>query len=395
MDSHANIPDTKAVPFKMFAESLPDSYIKSLSLKVNALHGVNLGQGIPSFPTAPHIIAAAKEALDDPAIGVYPDFLGSPDLRRSIAEKLNRDHALSLSAEHEILVTVGAMEATATIIFSLIGDGDTVGVITPDYTNHFPQIQLARGVVKEIPMKNDDGWKLDCDAIQKAAADGMRLLIITNPNNPTGAIFDASDVAEIVRLSNVYGFWVLSDETYNFLAYDEKAPSLLDWWDTGERLLTVRSFSKEYAMTGWRVGYLVARKPVRNTMAKTHDALVGTAPRISQRAAYAAISGPQDIVRTYSSVLKGRRDLLCEKLDQMPEYLSYHKPAGTYYLMARYKKNVPSVPLSEDILKQTGVGVVPGSIFGKGGEGHFRISFGVTDDILMQGVEKIRKYFAG
>ena len=285
------------------------------------------------------------------------------------------------------------MEATAAIIFSLIGDGDTVGVITPDYTNHFPQIQLARGIVKELPMKNNGGWKLDLDAIQKAAADGMKLLIITNPNNPTGAIFSASDVAEIVRLSNAHGFWVLSDETYNFLAYDEKPPSLLDWWNEGERLLTVRSFSKEYAMTGWRVGYLVARQSVRDTMAKTHDALVGTAPRISQQAAYAAVSGPQDVVHTYASVIKDRRDLLCEKLDQMPEHLSYHKPAGAYYLMARYAADISSEVLCDDILKKTSVGVVPGSIFGKGGEGHFRISFGVTDDRLIEGIKRLKDYF--
>lgn len=380
----------------IFADSLPDSYIKSLSIRVDALGGINLGQGIPSFPTAPHILKAAKDALDEPAIGVYPDFLGNADLRHAIAGKLHRDHNITLSAEREILVTVGAMEATAAIIFSLVGDGDTVGVVTPDYTNHFPQIQLARGKVREIPMKNDGEWALDLEEIEKAAKEGMKLLIITNPNNPTGAVFGKEHIDTIVHLAEVHGFWILSDETYHFLTYGSASPSLLLWWGTGnERLLTVRSFSKEYAMTGWRVGYVVAHASVRDAIAKTHDALVGTAPRISQRAASAAIAGPQTIVREYASILKSRRDLLCEKLDAMSEHLSYHTPAGTYYLMARYKRDVPSLALSEEILKKTLVAVVPGSIFGTGGEGHFRISFGVTDDVLMEGMKRIGAYFAG
>lgn len=380
----------------MFAESLPESFIKSLSIRVKDVGGINLGQGIPSFPTAPHILDAARSALAESDIGIYPHLMGNHDFREAIAEKLRANHGLSDISSHDILITVGAMEATAAVMFSLIGDGDRVGVVTPDYANHFSQIQLARGVAVHIPLKEDDNWSLDIAHIEHEAKRGMKLLLITNPNNPTGAVFPKSQIEAIVQLSDTYGFWVLSDETYWFLTYGERAPSLIDFWHAeNPRLLTVRSFSKEYAMTGWRVGYLVAKKEVRDLIGRAHDALVGTAPRISQRAAHAAIVSSQDIVAEYVREFTRRRSILCEGLDAIENAISYVPPRGAYYVMVRYASDMSSTDLSNNILEKVNVGVVPGSIFGEGGEHHFRISFGVTDELLRDALIRLKQYFKG
>ena len=377
----------------MFAEDLPESVIKRLSIRVKELNGINLGQGIPSFPTPEHIIAAAREALNEKNIGVYPNYLGTLELREAIVGKLNREYELTLKATENVLVTVGAMEATASAILSLIDSGDRVGVITPDYCNHFPQIMLARGKVVEIPLLEQKTWILDLSKVATEAKKGLKLLILTNPNNPTGAVFDKEQMRQLVELADKYGFWILADETYAFLDYAQKFSSLLEFWNRSERLLVVRTFSKEYAMTGWRVGYIIANPEVIKVIAKTHDALVGCAPKISQKAAVAAITGPQKIVAEFVKTLRKRRDLACELLDQLNTYVSYAKPEGAYYIFPKYKVEKKSLDLTEQILAQAHVAVVPGAVFGQAGEGHIRISFAVEDEVLIQGIKRLEKFF--
>lgn len=370
----------------MFGNTLSESVIKRLSIRARELGAVNLGQGIPSFPTAPHIIAAAKLSLDDPKIGIYPNFLGETELRSAIAKRLKKDYSLSISADHEILVTVGAMEAAVSLILALTASGDNVGIITPDYCNHFPQVQLARGKITEIPMLEGKKWTLDRNKLNKLSKN-IKLLIITNPNNPTGAILPPDDLSFLIKLSEKYGFYVLADETYAFLHYDNGSSSLFDYWEKSEHLLVVRTFSKEYAMTGWRVGFAVANAKVISAVSRVHDALVGTAAKISQRAAIAALAGPQKMVSGYQQILRVRRDLACRLLDKATDVLSYAKPEGAYYIFPKFKQQISDKILSEELLVRAKVAVVPGSIFGAGGEGHLRISFAVEDQVLIEGVK--------
>lgn len=376
----------------MFATDLPESVIKRLSIRVKERSGINLGQGIPPFPTAPHIINVAKKVLDEPNIGVYPNFLGTIELREAIVRRHNRESNIKLKAEENVLVTVGAMEATAAAILSVVATGSRVGVITPDYCNHFPQIQLARGRLVEIPMQQGNEWELDIAKIEKAARQGLELLILTNPNNPTGAVIGHTQLAELVKLSEKYGFWLLVDETYAFLDYSGKFASLLNFWNECERLLVVRSFSKEFAMTGWRVGYVLAHRKALGILAKTHDALTGCAPKISQAAALAALGGPKTTVVSYQQILTKRKELACKLLSQIGS-LTFATPLGAYYIFPKYKQKIPSAKLSNEILQKVGVGVVPGSVFGKVGEGHIRISFAASEENLKEGMKRLAKYF--
>lgn len=379
----------------LFAASLPESIIKQYSIRVKASRGINFGQGIPSFPTAPHIVAAAQKALQDPGVGVYPNFLGTLELRTAITDRINTAHEIQTSPEKNVLVTVGAMEATAATIFSLVHNGDRVGVITPDYCNHFPQLLLARAEIVELPMLETQEWNLDFNLIARELKKGLKLLVLTNPNNPTGAVLSKGDLAELIRLAAEYGTWVLTDETYSFLTYSRKYVSLLDFWTTYDRLITVRSFSKEYAMTGWRVGYIIAGSEFISLAARTHDALTGCVPKISQLAAVAALRESQEIVHQYRSVLERRKNLVLTQLATFNEMITYIPPRGAYYIFPRYTIPVPSLKLTERLLSEGNVAVVPGSVFGKSGEYHFRISFAVDDTVITKGLSVLNRALKG
>ena len=367
----------------MFASHLPESVIKRLTIRARELGAVNLGQGIPSFPTPSHIITAAKTALDDPGIGVYPNFLGELELREAIAKKLKQD-------TKNILVTVGAMEGTATAILSIVGNGERVGIVTPDYCNHFSQIMLARGEIVSLPLMEGKDWTLDCSGVEKEAKGGMKLLLITNPSNPTGFVATRQELKVLVDLANKYGFYILADETYSYLTYDVPHTSLLDFWDQSDRLIIVRSFSKEYAMTGWRVGYVVTHEETIKTFAKVHDSLVGCVPKISQRAAIAALIGSQDFVVQCRLVYARRRQMTMDAIAKIDQ-LTIPTVSGAYYAFVRYGGNRTSVDISEDLLTKGKVAVVPGSFFGAGGEGHFRISFAVEEAVLTEGLRRLER----
>lgn len=377
----------------MFADTIHESVIKQLSIRIKKINGINLGQGIPSFPTSPHIIEAARAALDDPTIGVYPNFLGEIALRKALTDKLNSQYKTDLDPEKNILITVGAMEATAAAIFSVVDYGDRVGVITPDYCNHLPQILLARGEIVEIPGIESAGWALNTEALETESKKGLKLVIVTNPNNPTGAVLTKKDIDGLVALSKKYGFWILSDETYSFLSYDRPFVSLFEYLNGYDKMFVVRSFSKEYAMTGWRVGYIVGNAAIIKGVARIHDALTGCVPKISQRAAIAALKGPQNIVDEYRTVLNRRRDIVCGYLDEMKEHLDYVRPQGSYYVFPKIHSEIPSAELSDLILEKAAVAVVPGYAFGQAGEGHLRISFAVDDDVLTKGMKALKLFF--
>lgn len=376
----------------MFAYSLPESLIKGLSIRAKELGAINLGQGIPSFPTAAHIIAAAKSALSDPIIGVYPNFLGEQALRQAIAARHAREEHIAVD-ESNVLVTVGAMEGTAAAILTVVETSNRVAIVTPDYCNHVPQVLLARGELVSIPLKEKSGWALDLDLLEQEAKKGLKLLVLTNPNNPVGSVLSREELASVVSIAKKHGFWLLADETYAFLTYDTPFVSLLSWWKEYDRLLVVRSFSKEYAMTGWRVGYVIARPKHIKSIAKVHDALTGCAPKISQKAAFAAITGPQAIVDRYRQAFTKRRQLTMDILQSENDRISFVPPLGAYYLFLKYRGTEKSIPLCEQLLTKAKVAAVPGVAFGQGGEYHIRISFAVSEEILTEGIERMIRFF--
>jgi aminotransferase len=368
------------------------SATKLMPILASRLGGcVSLGQGIPSFPTPPHIVEAVCKGLrENPSNGKYSLQPGTAELRRAISGLMETEKNIRTDPENEILVTVGAMEGLLAAILTVVDRGDEVIVPSPAYASHIEQVLLAEGVPVFVPLRRKD-WGLDVAAIRKAVSPRTRAVILCNPSNPTGAVFSDPDVRELCELSFRHGFVIISDETYDVLVYDAPPPvSPASLPGLKESVISIFSLSKRYAMTGWRVGWAAAAPRWMSQMVKVHDSAAICAPMPSQLAALAALTGPQDCVSEMREALAARRELCCRRLDALSGYFDYVRPQGAFYLMARYLfSDAPSREVAVRILNEARVITVPGGSFGAEGEGHLRLSYGGDETELNEAFDRI------
>ncbi|MBU1039597.1 MAG: pyridoxal phosphate-dependent aminotransferase [Proteobacteria bacterium] len=339
---------------------------------------VSLGQGIPSFMTPPHVVDAVCRALrEDPAAGKYSLQPGMPALRVAAAELLRAEKDLPADPEREVAITVGGMEGLLCAMLTLIGPGDEVIVPEPFYPSHVEQILMAEGTPVFAPLRRSD-WGLDVDAVAAAITPRTKAVIISSPHNPTGAVFAKADLLALAELALKHGIFVICDDTYDALTYDNAAAfSLMSVPELRHLLIGVFSFSKRFALTGWRVGFLWAREELLNQMLKIHDAAAICAPTPAQIAALASLSGPQDVFAAMRVELEKRRDLICARLTAMAGRFSFVRPHGAFYVMAKAEFSVlDSRDLALRLIREAKVITIPGGAFGPGGEGHVRLSFG-------------------
>lgn len=374
------------------------SAIKEMPLLASKVGGcVSLGQGIPSFPTPPHIVEAVCKAMRDlPDSGKYTLGPGMPELREAIARHLSMEHGIEADPEREICVTVGAMEALAAAMFTVVEPGDEVILPSPNYASHIEQTLLAEGVPVFAPLTAED-WRLDPEAVRQAITHRTKAIVLCNPHNPTGAVFAEKDLLAIAEMALRHDLFIICDETYDFLVYDGGTRfSLASLPELKDRVVAAFSFSKKYAMTGWRVGYVYASEGVLDHIMKIHDAVAICAPNLSQRAALAALEGPQDCVAQMKAALESRRDLVCSRLDRLGQYFRHVKPRGAYYLMARYDAatNADSMTFALRMLHEARVITIPGAAFGPAGERHVRMSFGGSEEELNEAFDRIERWLA-
>jgi aminotransferase len=374
------------------------SAIKEMPLLASRIGGcVSLGQGIPSFPTPEHILEAVRGAMrDDSRCGQYTLGPGMDHLREAVAEHLQRSRSIEVDPHREICITVGAMEGLAAGVLTVVDRGDEVILPSPNYASHIEQVLLAEGVPVFVPLSESD-WQLDVDAIRCAITAKTRAIILCNPHNPTGGHFREEDLRAVAALACEHDFFVIADETYDFLVYDGRRHfSLAALPELKDRLIATFSFSKKYAMTGWRVGYVYASEGVLDHIMKVHDAVAICAPTLSQHAALAALRGPQECVDAIRETLAQRRDLTCGRLDRLSEHFSYVAPQGAYYLMARcLAPSVDSMTYALRLLNEARVITIPGSAFGPTGEGHIRLSFGGAEEEILEAFNRIETWLSG
>ena len=353
---------------------------------------VSLGQGIPSLPTPKYIRDQVIQALSsDNSIGKYSLQPGMTDLKQAVARVVEKKCGRAVDAEKEIFISAGAMEALFTAIVSIVEQGDEVILFDPSYASHIEQVLFAGGTPVYVPL--DKGWNIPFDKLEKSITKKTKAIIVCSPNNPTGKVFTENDLKAIVELANKNNIIVIADETYDFLVYDNlnyKSLSSL----TKNNLIACYSFSKEYAMTGWRLGYMYAEPEVIEQCLKVHDAAVIAAPTISQFAGLAALSEQNSSeVIEIRQVLESRRNLMCERLDKLSDLFEYEKPMGAYYILARYKKtNLNSEEFTLKLLDEAQVITIPGSAFGPSGENHIRFSFGGTEQDINEAFDRIEKW---
>ncbi len=365
-------------------------------------NAVSLGQGIPSFATPSFITEAVIRALrDDERIGKYSLQPGMPELKSEIAQHLFRTKDVLVDPETELFISCGAMEALAASIAAIVDRGDEVLLPSPNYASHIEQILFAEGVPVFVPLREEDGWKLDVDAFARAVTRKTKAILICNPMNPTGTVFSQAEIRAIAELAIERDLFVIADEAYDFLVYDGlRHASFASIPELKQRLVAAFSFSKMYCMTGWRVGYLYAPSYLIDQVLKVHDAFAICAPTVSQYAALAALratngkDGEGDrFTAQLVSALDARRRLTCARLDRLVSLFSYQRPRGAYYVFPKIARHgSSSMDLALRLLYEAGVITVPGSAFGPTGEGHIRLSFGGTEAEINQAFDRIEEW---
>lgn len=359
---------------------------------------VSLGQGIPSFKTPGHVVDAVAKALrEDASAGKYSLQPGMPALRRAAADLLRAEKGLPVDAEKEVAITVGGMEGLLCAMLTLIGPGDEVIVPEPFYPSHVEQILMAEGAPVFAPLRRSD-WSLDPDAVEAAITPRTKAIIISHPHNPTGAVWAKADLLKVAELAIKHDIFVICDDTYDALTYDgAPAFSLMSLPELRHLLVGVFSFSKRFALTGWRVGFVWAQEPLLNQMLKIHDAAAICAPTPAQIAALASLAGPQDVFEAMRAELEKRRNLICQRLSAMAR-MSHIRPGGAFYVMARPDLPQGAVADSRELairlIREARVITIPGGAFGPGGEGHVRLSFGGDEAEINEACDRMAAWAA-
>jgi aspartate/methionine/tyrosine aminotransferase len=354
---------------------------------------VNLGIGQPDFDTPESIREAAKLALDD-GYTRYPPAKGFADLRQAIAAKLKAENGIIADPDTEVYVAVGAMQVIFNTCLHLLNPDDEVIVIDPGY-DYYSQIRLFGGVPVPVATHESNRFKVDPADIKAAITGKTKLMIINTPSNPTGAIFDEAILREIAAMAIEHDIWVLSDEPYEHILFDgHNHVSIGALAGMAERTISAFTLSKSYAMTGWRVGYTAAPKAVIDEMEKLMEHMVSGVTAVAQRAALAAITAPQDCVREMVATYDKRRHLVFDGLNAI-DGVQCLKPESTFYAFPNISScGLSSWDFAKYLVKEHKVAVVPGSIFGKAGEGYVRLSFAADMDQLREGIDRIARGMA-
>lgn len=373
------------------------SAIKEMTLLSSKVDDViSLGWGLPVFQTPSFIREELiKHLKDDPATGKYSLLIGRKELRNIIAKKTKEDTGFSLDPETEILITAGSMEGLHDVLLTIVERGDEVIVPSPCFSSHIEQIGLAEGVPIFVELNESRGWALDVELLEKKISSRTKAILITSPINPTGTVLSEQELRQIADIAIKHNLFIVTDETYNFLVYDGKKQfRMAQIHELKDLLITCYSLSKEFAMTGFRLGYVFGPKSIITQVLKVHDANVISAPTISQMAAEVALTSPRKEVERFVSIFSDCRDVTCARLDKLKDYFSYVKPQGAYYIFPRF--TLPGITKSNDaavrILNEAQVAVIPGSAFGPNGEGHIRISYIGDVDIINKAFDRIERW---
>ncbi|MDD2574405.1 MAG: pyridoxal phosphate-dependent aminotransferase [Bacillota bacterium] len=374
-------------------QAVPHSRIRRMFNIASSMDNViNLGIGEPDFTTPVNIIEAAKKAMDS-GFTHYTANAGLPELRECIANKLKRDNDLEVYPDTDIIVTSGGMGALALAILTLAEKGDEVLLSDPSWCNYTSQIILAGAKPIFVPVKEESGFMLRAEDIEKRITDKTKLLIINSPGNPTGAVISKEEMDKISGLIERTGIYVITDEVYEKLVYEgARHISLASYKAIRDKVITVNSFSKSYAMTGWRVGFAAGNKEIIGQMIKLQEHMVACVSTVSQKAAIEALKGPQDALKSMLDSYSRRRSQMLEKLNSIGG-IRCKKPMGSFYIFANIKAlGKSSEEFALGLLTNKGVCLIPGTAFGEHGEGFVRISYATSEENILEGMDRLKDY---
>jgi aspartate aminotransferase len=369
------------------AAAVPASGIRrTLELAWSLPGTVVLCVGEPDLPTAPHVLDAARAALDRDDTRYTPNG-GIPGLRDAVAAWLDPEHALPVRRDN-VWITAGGAQALHLGLSLTVGAGDGVLVPDPGYPPFTMATRLLQAEAQPYALRAEDGFLPDPAVVEAAITDRTRVLLLNSPSNPLGTSLPAELVAELLELARRHDLWVLSDECYAAFTYD--APHVpAARYDTDGRVLTLHTFSKTHAMTGFRVGVLVVPDQMAPLMPTLQESVISCVNTPAQHAALAALTGPQDAVDRARDTYRAHRDLATALLDERG--IPWLPAAGGIYLWAdvSHASGGDVAAWAEDLVRSQGVAVAPGSAFGPGGEGWARISLTASADDLRAGLSRL------
>jgi aspartate/methionine/tyrosine aminotransferase len=345
---------------------------------------IHLELGEPDFPTPPHVIEAVTRGLADGAVK-YTLSRGVPQLRELIAAKVQARNGIEAGRD-EVVVTTGGTTAVLEALLACVQPGEGVLVPDPGWPTFAMATHLAGGRVVRYPLRPEDGYEPDLEALEGMASDA-RVLIINTPSNPTGAVFSRTTVEQLVEIAQRHDLLVISDEVYEDLIFEGEHVSAASC-DEDERVITVFSFSKAYAMTGWRIGYAVAPRLLADAIVRVQEAVIACPADVAQRAAIAALEGPHEVVEQMCESYRQRRDLATAPLREAGMLAG--DPRGTFYALADTRAISPDgYEVARRLLLERRVGVAPGETFGPAAHGLVRISLATSAPQLLEGVRRI------
>ncbi len=366
--------------------SAPHSGIRAIGmLAAGVPDAITLHVGDPDFNTPAHIIdAAARDAHD--GYTKYTPSAGFPSLRERIAEKLEARNGIGCTSE-QVVVTAGGVGALFTTFLALLEPGDEVLVPDPGWANNLSVVAAARGVGMHYPLLPGRSFDPDIDALRSRIGPRARAIVVNTPGNPTGCVWGREILEDILEVAREHDLWVVSDECYDDLVFDGEHISVATLGQP-ERVVSIFSFSKSYAMTGWRVGYAVSPLEVAAVIGRMQEAVVANTSSVSQRGAEAALTGPQDAVSEMREAFRARREAAVELLKA--EKVGFVYPRGAFYLMVDVSSaGDDDNAICRQLLEEEKVAIVPGSAFGPTGAGFARISLSSSAESVQEGLTRL------
>jgi aspartate/methionine/tyrosine aminotransferase len=376
-------------------KNLKLSIIKQIELRASKYpDAISLAQGIPNFDTPEFIKRRVERALKRGVVAKYSLSPGVPELRELVEESLAQEN-MFYDWEKEILITAGSIEGITASVMAITNPGDEIMIPEPTYTSYQEVIKLSGCKPVFVPLDESKGWAFDIEKYKKAITPKTKAIFYCNPNNPTGTIYTKEQLLQLADLARANDLFLISDEVYKDFIYDNKDFfSLAEVPELRKRLIRIFSFSKAYAMTGWRIAYLHSDEEVVREITKVHDSLVTCAPVISQYGAMGALETKDKDIKIFRQKYKERRDFMCERLERLSPLFEFVKPDSSYYIFPKislklaeninYKGanliteqgSVDSWKFALWLLEELQIATVPGIAFGPKGEGHIRLSFG-------------------
>lgn len=366
---------------------------KAKALKAAGQDVIALAGGDPDFPTPQHIVEAAFAAITQKGATHYPaPAKGIMALLELIAQKSEQENGLKVNPQTDVVVTPGGKWSLALALGSILNPGDEVLYLEPVWVSYPPMIEIMGGVPVPVSLPSDDNFRITAELLRQKMTPKTKALMVNSPNNPTGRVLTTEEAEAIVEVVLAHDLYLITDELYEKLIFDgRKHISLGSYAGMSERTFTINGLSKAYAMTGWRLGWLIGPAPAIKLANRMHSQLITSAATFTMYAAIAALSGAQEPVAEMVASYKARRDFMVDALNEMPG-IECASIEGAFYLFPKFTHSQRnSVQLADTLLEKVGIATVPGIAFGSSGEKHLRFSIATAMSDLEKAVERLAK----